>query len=209
VKVLVDNEVVRKEKKAPYSLFGDKRGDFFGDSLPHGSHDIQACTYTNDDCSSGESGCFTWSIFTLSCMINEDIFVFDPETDKCLSKLNSYYPYTVCLPGSGKLTLVAVKTWCESICFDEVHFELIKPDGSKDVKTEYHEPYSLFGNKGPDLFGTSLEPGTYTIMAWANDAESHKETFEFDIIDDAEFCQGWFAARESACLSHPNLPYTC
>jgi len=185
VKFFLENEVIGIELNAPYAMFGNNGGNFYGGTLPSGLHDIKACTYTSSDCSTGESGCLTWDGVTVyECWgINEDIFAIDSEADECIFQLNK--SYKVCLPQSGKLTFVAVYPYYSMntphSCIDEVHMELIKPDGTKDVATEQHYPWSLYGNTGNDYYGRSLSPGRYTFSAWADDGD-FKPTYEFDIL---------------------------
>jgi len=198
VKFFRDNMIIATEKSAPYALFGNRGNNFFGGTLPEGSYDLKACTYTSDDCNSGESGCYTWPVRVYKCSVDEDIFAFDAETNSCFSQVYNL----LCLPESvSKLTFVAVPGYYaygpdnDFICIDKVYLELIKPDGSKDETIEYNEPYSLYGNKGYDFFGRSLPPGEYTISAWANTKVwstgfTPTQTFEIKTADDPD-CIGW------------------
>jgi len=195
VKFFLDDKVVKVEHKEPYTIFG-KRGGILPQSEYGKTTELKACTYTDAECSLGQSGCLTLTGYIWECNVDEDIFAFDSETDTCIGQLNALQDDILCLSQSVEIAIVAIDTnvqWFDkplSKCIDDVHIELTKPDGTKDAGTEYKYPWSLYGNKRLNFYGRRLPPGGYSVSAWANDAEHTKYNWPFKIVpaDDSEHC---------------------
>jgi hypothetical protein len=59
---------VRKEIASPYALFGNT-GRFIRSGKPAlGAQTLKACTYTDDKCTQGESGCLEVDVFVKDCV---------------------------------------------------------------------------------------------------------------------------------------------
>ena len=68
VKFFVDGHEVRKEKTAPYTLYGDVIGGAIDAKKPPlGKHIIKACTYSDKACTIDESGCKEMEVDFLDC----------------------------------------------------------------------------------------------------------------------------------------------
>jgi hypothetical protein len=68
VKFFLDDVEVRKEKFAPFTLYGDKTGgEIYSRKPPRGIHKLKACTYSDKACTKNESGCKEMEVEFLDC----------------------------------------------------------------------------------------------------------------------------------------------
>ena len=68
VKFFVDGVEVRKEKFAPFTMYGDETGGPINSRKPPvGLHTIKACTYSDKACTKDESGCKEMEVDFLDC----------------------------------------------------------------------------------------------------------------------------------------------
>lgn len=63
VKISLGTGLVKKERAAPYALFGDVAGQLLaGEPKQSGLQQVKACLYTDRNCTVGEYGCRTQSV---------------------------------------------------------------------------------------------------------------------------------------------------
>ena len=68
VKFFLDDVEVRKEKFAPFTLYGDVIGGTINSRKPPlGIHTLKACTYSDSACTKDESGCKEMEVNFLDC----------------------------------------------------------------------------------------------------------------------------------------------
>jgi hypothetical protein len=68
VKFFLDDVMIRKEKFAPYTYFGDIPGSVIKEGKPPlGTHTLKACTYSDKACTKHEMGCKEMSVEFLDC----------------------------------------------------------------------------------------------------------------------------------------------
>lgn len=148
---------------APFSVFGDSNGNYFGKSLLVGSHLVTATAFSEANCQGTASselsqsfevlGCSTY--FTIYDATNSSTFVYlDPFSD-------TQVPSLPC-----ELNIEA-GFYC-GFEVDGVRMEL--RDTSSDTvvssRTDMVPPYFLFGDSNNNIASSSIAPGTYSITVW-------------------------------------------
>ena len=88
------------------------------------------------------------------------------------------YTHYVCIKDVHSVGIEAVyKKDCKA---KKVDFKLEYPDGMYDEGTERVEPWSLYKNKGEDIYGKYLKEGKYKLKVWPNG--DYKNSKEFKVI---------------------------
>jgi len=178
----------KKEKNAPYSLYGNSGLNFTGGQPLVGQNqqltvcsfsdtscsDTIGCTRLNLDVSHSEGECEPWIEF---------IDVHDATDDSGYYKWINENDELVCLPPSGRVAIQA--TSCHSGCIDKVYMKLDKHGQSDpvDERTEVDEPFSLYKNRGTYFYGRKLKPGDYTITAVPNDDWYYSLSYNFTLAE--------------------------
>jgi len=173
---------VKEERNFPYTLFNQYRGG----ELPVGpDQTIRCCTYTDEDCEEGMSGCVTATFDVNAC--EPQVYHFDTwdpvKTLAWLSDIGYLNEHgngvVITLPESGKFTVEAVASHCTA----KVNLKLVNADDGTVVaeKLERHAPYLLYGNDGETTFyeGPTFVPGNYIISAWPDGDASKTVSYEF------------------------------
>ena len=148
----------RTENEAPFSLFGDRNGSYYGAALRTGAHRVTATPY-GDDRASGQAGEAVTTRFT---MIDNPLAVtalelVDAGTNQVLFRLTEGMRIErSSLPPEVNVVARA------SVVTRSVRFEF---DGNSRFRTESEAPFALFGDRDGDYYGRGLSIGWHTIKA--------------------------------------------
>jgi hypothetical protein len=183
VKFFLDGVEAKKERNAPYSLYGNaaSSGSFSTEKPPIGTVTLKACTYTNRQCTLGEQGCKTVDVTFLdcdrptaapvkACEAENQILGFDL-VDAFKPKapiITPFIPPTIDLLNFPKCELSILAVGKNNTCGNPP-IKCVKMSLGTHVKKERFAPYSLYGNRGvvvrdekPDLGPNTLRACTYT-----------------------------------------------
>lgn len=148
VKITFGNEF-RREKVAPYTLYGDIAGSvpfFEDDKPPLDVHTLSACPYTNRACTRRKGNCMEMKVDVKSTPVTPNVTLYDSTkgSNSTPQILNSGVISTLCRPKSNILNFLA-SVGCD---FDEVDFEITdETEGEmNDYTAEYESPYWMYGN---------------------------------------------------------------
>jgi hypothetical protein len=182
IQFFLDGVLVRKEKIAPYLLYGDVPGVSINSRKPPlGVHTIKACTYTDKACTKDESGCKEVEVDFLDCdrptsapvptctSINEvtGFELVDAESPY-RPVITPFTPPIIDLLDFPTCALNIFATVSENTCGD-APVKCVKLTLGSQVRKEKFTPYALFGNTGrfirsgkPALGAQTLKACTYT-----------------------------------------------
>ncbi len=171
-------EYFRREKTAPYALFGDDNGDYLDGKLIPGEYHVTATSFPSeygDKAGQAKSIHFTVvnssgvSGFTLvDAVTNQEIQpLADGDVIDLAALLNKSINIRANVKGEIK----------------QVGFAL---NDNQFFRVEKFAPYALFGDDMSDYFGKTPKPGMYTITAkpkLKGNAEGKSQTITVEIID--------------------------
>ena len=181
VKFFVDGVEVRKEKFAPFTLYGDETGGAINAKKPPiGKHTIKACTYSDKACTMNESGCKEMEVDFLDCdrptaapvacdSVNEvtGFELVDAESPY-RPIVTPFTPPVIDLLDFPTCSLNVYATVSENTCGD-APIKCVKLTLGDQVRKEKFSPYALYGNTGrfirsgkPALGAQTLKACTYT-----------------------------------------------
>jgi hypothetical protein len=141
------------DEKEPYSVFGDTDGDFYDATIPLGTHTVTATPYKESGCQKPAGTKLSKTFKVKGCGLSFNIY--NAKTNSLSGELEDGDEVT--LP--CKVNMEAVVQCGFNV--EEVRLELRNKDTGDAVKrTEYEEPYYLFGNHG------SIAKGSYRMTVW-------------------------------------------
>lgn len=156
----------RVENVAPFTLFGDSGGDYYGQILPEGNYTLHATPYTKAN-KQGEKGLALSIRFTIVDFANiwlDDGFMVNAETNVLFLYMNPYSFTTIDKKENPTDDVnIAVFQGSSSETVGSVHLILEGPVTL--TKTENLEPFAIFGDIDSDYFGQSLPAGSYKLHA--------------------------------------------
>ena len=184
VKFFVDGVEVRKEKFAPYTLYGDETGGAINAVKPPiGTHTIKACTYSDKACTKDESGCKEMEVDFLDCdrptaapvacdSVNEVTGFELVDTESPYRPVvTPFTPPIIDLLDFPTCALNIYATVSENTC-GTAPIKCVKLTLGNQVRKELFAPYALYGNTGrfirsgkPLLGAQTLKACTYTDEA--------------------------------------------
>jgi hypothetical protein len=185
IKFFVDGVEVRKEKFAPFTLYGDVvGGPIDAKKPPIGKHTIKACTYSDKACTKDESGCREKVVDFLDCdrptaaptascdSVNEVTGFELVDTESPYRPV--VFPFTppiIDLLQFPTCALNIYATVSENTC-GAAPIKCVKLTLADQVRREKFTPYALYGNTGrfirsgkPALGAQKLKACTYTDEA--------------------------------------------
>ncbi len=167
VELWLDSNGARVENGAPYALFSDNNGNYFGKSIDIGAHTVSAIAYTQ---SSGKgSASATKSVnFTV---INEDptakktaastidrLTLINADTDQVIGKLTEGLVIDLAKMGTQKISIDAqFEKNTGSVVFEWT------VNGHTHKHIENAAPYAIAGNSGSDYYAWDYAVGTYFL----------------------------------------------
>jgi hypothetical protein len=190
VKFFLDDVEVRKEKFAPFTLYGDETGGAINSRKPPiGTHTLKACTYSDKACTKNENGCKEMEVEFLDCDRPTAAPVDSPTAapvDSCDSinevtgfelvdtespyrpVVTPFTPPVIDLIEFPTCALNIYATVSENTC-GNAPIKCVKLTLGDQVRKEKFTPYALFGNTGrfirsgkPSLGAQTLKACTYT-----------------------------------------------
>ena len=181
VKFFVDGAEVRKEKFAPFTLYGDETGGAINEKKPSpGTHTIKACTYSDKACTKDESGCKEMEVDFLDCdrptaapvacdSVNEVTGFELVDTESPYRPvIKPFTPPLIDLLDFPTCGLNIYATVKENTC-GAAPVKCVKLSLGDQVRKEEFAPYALYGNTGrfirsgkPALGAQVLKACTYT-----------------------------------------------
>lgn len=175
------------ENVAPFTLFGDSDGDYYGKILPEGFYTLTATPYSlpNKKGEKGEARTIQFSVEDLLDLSLNSPFLVDANTDENLLRLSEY--------DNNPIDNSEIPTENANIDFGftfgvkSVHFSLSGEVSYKSIENVY--PYALFGDNAGDFNGRNLPVGHYSLIAtpYAQNNGQGKPGFssfyEFEIIN--------------------------
>ena len=182
VKFFVDGHEVRKEKSAPYTLYGDVvGGPIDAKKPPLGKHTIKACTYSDKACTMNQSGCKEMEVDFLDCdrPTAAPVVTCDSVNEVTgFSLVDTESPYRpVVTPFTPPLIDLLDFPTCALNIYTSVSenkcgaapIKCVKVSLADQVRKELFVPYGLYGNTGrfirsgkPALGAQKLKACTYT-----------------------------------------------
>ncbi|MEM6498095.1 MAG: hypothetical protein AAF709_15410, partial [Pseudomonadota bacterium] len=202
----LNGEPVQTENIQPYALFGDKSGDFNGDTLPAGSHILSATLFSGKNGSGDNLGTSEISFdVTDSTPADPDPAppadpdpeppadpvpdpIPEPESEVTFTLVNSRTDQVLFSFSEGDqidvsgINLNNISMKVEHERGDEVESVSYELDGNF-VRTENYEPYALFGDdvKG-NYFRGNIGLGEHTVVTTFHSEDRGKG----DIVDTAQ-----------------------
>ncbi len=178
----------RTENVAPYALFGDLNGNFFGNEIAVGTYELTATPYTGAN-RTGIKGPSEKVTFQVSASISANKFhVIDVANTRIT---NLQLEDGMILNKNNFNGGISIEAYSEK-SVGSVKLELTGPTTS--IMTENVAPYTLFGNsKSPEKYNTkNLPTGNYNLKATSYSASNLSgsviDTWQvsFSITDDSE-----------------------
>lgn len=154
------------EREIPYTLYGYRGQPDLGE------HTLRACLSTR---SNRDFGCYEVDVEITPCDQSiKEFILYDAVNAKPLESIDD--GSELCLPSPDKINIEAVV----NTCVDDVYLELV--GGNKtETRTEYQDPYFLFGDEDSMLnfrSGFSLE-STYILRATPDEDPTLKSEVTF------------------------------
>ena len=185
IKFFLDGVEVRKEKFAPFTMYGDEQGGAINSRKPPiGIHTVKACTYSDKACTINESGCKEMEIDFLDCdrptaapvescdSVNEVTGFELVDTESPYRPvITPFTPPVIDLLEFPTCALNIFATVKENTC-GAAPIKCVKLTLAGQVRKEKFSPYALYGNTGrfirsgkPALGAQTLKACTYTDEA--------------------------------------------
>jgi len=190
----------RYESTPFFTLFGNDGRDYFGGTPRVGNDQTLRITgYADSDCRE-EVFSQANNLNVIDCSEPRVLYFNTHDTAGTSSKYHARFsdgfPQETCIPPSGQIGFEAVA----NCCVKNVYMELIsQSDDTETVvasKDEKISPYSLYGNTGDDIWGTSdLSPGSYIIKAQPKNPDGVMISWNFNLLP----------ATDSRCSNYPRV----
>lgn len=184
---------VRIENVAPYTLFGDFEGDYYGKILPIGFYTLTATPYSlpNKQGDKGESLTIQFSVEDLlSLDLSSSAILVDATTDEALVSMGEYENNTI---DNSKIATDNVNIFLSPLFTTNIKSVSLSLDGGVTHQSiENVEPYALFGDTAGDFNGMQLPLGKYFLKATpyaqtnGQGKPGFSRFFEFEIINSVQ-----------------------
>jgi hypothetical protein len=149
------------EKEAPYSIFGDVRGDFRNDIIPLGSHVVTATPYATTGCQGSPGIPLTTNFDVFGCDIK--FYIYDTSLHSIIAILDDSPAEIPILP--CKINIEAVPFCGFDVESVKIELRDIVNDVVIHTRTERAAPYFIYGDTGGKPSSGSILPGEYTLTA--------------------------------------------
>ncbi|MEO0355746.1 MAG: 5'-nucleotidase, partial [Cyanobacteria bacterium P01_A01_bin.3] len=160
---LNDGAVTRRENAEPYTLFGDRSGNFFGGSLPAGTNNLSLDLYSDDRLAGDLLGTVERNFTIVDDLTGLDIGLFDTTTNERIATLFDGAEVDADLLAGGQSVTIAAVVSQDSPFAGQVESVFLNLNNGAVKKVENAEPYALFGDKGGNFINGSLPTGQNTI----------------------------------------------
>jgi hypothetical protein len=164
------------EEKAPYSLFGDRNGDYFNASIPLGTHLVTATPYAHSGCKNPlNSGAIQQTFTVEGCFFY--IEVFNATSDEQLTSLWFNWETTFPCEANIKVTPTCGFTvkYLKLVLRDELNNKVVYS------RTERASPYFLFGDINGNVLDGYIPGGSYSLIISVNEFEH--TPYPFNVSD--------------------------
>ncbi|NEQ99108.1 MAG: DNRLRE domain-containing protein, partial [Cyanothece sp. SIO2G6] len=164
---LNNGDVIQTENVEPYALFGDRKGDFRGGTLPIGDNTITFDLYSKNKLGGDRLGTVTRN-FSITPDANEPgsddlaVGLYDADTNTLITLLEEGDVISESLIAGRNVTIVALVN-DGSLLASEVESMQFNFNNGDVIQTENVEPYALFGDRKGDFRGGTLPIGDNTI----------------------------------------------
>ena len=180
VRVQYDDRHSRCENAEPFSVFGDKHGNYYGESMTPGAmHTVSATPYTKEKCKGAPGTPIVKDFEVHNCFVS--VYIYDVNQDAIIDQIVDHY-YTPSLPCNVNAEFIPS---CR-FEIEKLRMVLREKETNKTVHdhTEHQSPYFFFGNrKNGGLHGGSISPGNYTMTLFIDGFEQF--SINFDVGDEA------------------------
>jgi hypothetical protein len=152
------------EKTAPFSVFGDNKGNFAKAIIPVGYHDVSAVPFVSTNCTGAPGETLFQSILIKGCKLQ---FVGRDVSTK--AELFRILPVTEVPVPRTTINIEAI-IMC-GFRVQDVKFVLRDNAQSKVIhrQTETEAPYFVFSNRGTSIQpGRKFAAGSYSLSTWIN-----------------------------------------
>jgi hypothetical protein len=177
VRVQFDDRASHCEGAEPYAVFGDKKGNYYGESLSIGPHTVSATPFIQERCKGPPGTPMVKDFVVDGC----DLYgtIYDVKQDIVVDEILGDYdaPSLPC-----KVNVEAIP-YCH-FEVSTVRLVMREKDSNKIIHdiTEHQRPYFLFGNHRDDVNAGSISAGNYTITTFINGIEH--VTINFNVGND-------------------------
>lgn len=179
VKFFLDGEEVRKERFKPFTLYGNVRGGpIHASTPPIGTFTLKACTYSDNECSLDEMGCYEQQVTFTEDSVPTQTPVCDSVNEvtgfELVNTENPYRPVispftpVIELSDYSSCMLNIFATVSTNSCGD-APVGCVKLTLGDHGRKEQLPPYALYGNTGrfirsgtPPLGASTVRACTYT-----------------------------------------------
>jgi hypothetical protein len=166
VKVAFDDHPPHCEKTAPYAVFKEMKGDYYGETIQKGLHKVSATPYARRNCRGSAGTPLVKKFVVNGCYWYNTIYDVNVDNIVHYHFVGDYV--TPSLPCEFNMELVA-------LCgFDIDNIRMVLRDEKGKVvheHTDYHIPYYLFGSHRGKVNAGSIAPGNYTYTPYINGIE--------------------------------------
>jgi hypothetical protein len=175
------------ESRAPYSVFGDIKGDYLNSTIPVGTHVVTATPYATSNCTGRAGKTISDTFDVLGCAVIFYVYsVYNNSSSYC-NRITVDPYYSNVIPSSN-INIESVTFPCR-FRIAAVLFEIRDVKSKKVILTTTQKrgaPYYLFGRNGTVPYSGSIPPGNYTIQVTV-DGIQHAP-MPFRAIDDNDAC---------------------
>ncbi|WP_020529911.1 Ig-like domain-containing protein [Flexithrix dorotheae] len=158
VEFYLDGNLVRTENNAPFTMFGDKNGDYFSWNPDLGEHKIGVKVFASKDGGGDLLDSDEITVFIIKSLI-DGFELVDAENDKMLGLIRNNQIINLATLKSKQITFEA-KTRSK---FGSVLFYL----NGELYSSENSAPYAFAGDDNGDFFPANLPTGNYQLKAKA------------------------------------------
>jgi hypothetical protein len=155
------------EKMAPFSVFGDNKGNFAKAIIPVGYHEVSALPFVTGDCTGVPGEALSQSIFFDGCKI--EFVGRDVSTKK---EVFRFLPVTTAVPVPLPRTAINIEALLTcGFPVSEVQFVLRDNTRNKVIRrqTETESPYFVLSNRGTNIQpGQKFAAGSYSLATSIN-----------------------------------------
>jgi hypothetical protein len=176
VRVQFDDQPSHCEKAKPYSVFGDKKGNYYGESMALGLHKVKATPYSKAGCKGTPGTPMVKDFEVLGCDLLGSIY--DVRQDTIVDQIWGDYE-TPSLP--CKVNVEAI-TFC-GFEVNKVRMVMREKETNKIIHdyTEYQRPYFLFGRRKNHVNAGSISAGNYTVAVFINGIDHSDYAIDFNV----------------------------
>ena len=178
VKLQLGNDV-RKERAAPYALYGDVGGNYYSKTPRGGVQTLKACTYTDSECKMNESGCKEFKVDVDGSSLYGLLFYSPTFYGGPFEDAPSGDTTEMCsLPLSSAIQIQVEAQRCAK----KVDVKLTGTDGTVYEKKDLSDPFDLYSDGG----GTFAADVDYTFTATPDNNVLKSITGSFKFLEELE-----------------------